>query len=247
MNLNRVLIAAMMILLLVCAFSGCGTSETNAPDTPVESAVQNTEEAVVDSQADEITEPQATVETAEKDAPEEIDRTVDPVIYEFELSDFYSEEEGLFVVPGYPWSEYENPAKAIKEEYDVEMPELYRTLNPEIFFSFTAGDFKFSSPPYFSAGGSSYVLDLKYSSEDTENVPEMADALIAKLTELYGQPQVDDIYADETRCSDDEVFEWSYRWDCDNGENKTILGVFYYHSEGSKMNYEIQLHLQKNN
>ena len=151
----------------------------------------------------------------------------------------------MFVVPGYPWSEYENPAIAIKEEYDVEMPVLYRTLNPEIFFSFTAGDFRFSSPPYFSAGGSSYVLDLKYSSEDTENVPEMAGALIAELTELYGQPEVDDIYADDTHSSDDEVFEWSYRWICDNGESKTFLSVFYYHSESSKMNYEIQLHLQK--
>ena len=236
-----------LLLLIVFAFSGCGTSETNAPDTPVESAVQNTEEAVVDSQADEITEPQATVETAEKDAPEEIDRTVEPVIYEFELSGFYSEEEGLFVVPGYPWSKHENPAVSIKEEYDVEMPELYRTLDPEIFFSFTAGDFEFLSAPYFSAGGSSYVLDLKYSSEDTENVPEMAEALIAELTELYSQPQVDDIYADDTRSSNDEVFEWSYRWICDNGESKTFLSVFYYHSESSKMNYEIQLHLQKNN
>lgn len=247
MNLKRVLIAAMMTLLLVYSFCGCGTKEIEVTDTPVESAVQSTEETVANSPENETPEATADEEAAETEPPVEVDETKEPVIYEFELSDFCSEEEGLFVVPGYPWSKHENPAVSIKEEYDVEMPELYRTLDPEIFFSFTAGDFEFLSAPYFSAGGSSYVLDLKYSSEDTENVPEMADALIAKLTELYGQPQVDDIYADDTRSSDDEVFEWSYRWDCDNGESKTILGVFYYHSEGSKMNYEIQLHLQKNN
>ena len=244
MNLKRVLFVV-MILCLVCSFCGCGTKEIEVTDTPAESAVQSTEETVANSPENETPKATTDEENAEAEPPVEVDKTKEPVIYEFELSDFYSEEEGLFVVPGYPWSKHENPAVSIKEEYDVEMPELYRTLDPEIFFSFTAGDFAFSSPPYFSAGGSSYVLDLKYSSEDTENLPEMADALIAKLTELYGQPEVDDIYADDTRSSDDEVFEWSYRWICDNGESKTFLSVFYYHSESSKMNYEIQLHLQK--
>lgn len=241
---KRLMIFIALTMVMLCFF-GCGISETEVSDRPVEFAVQSTEELAVNSSENEKTEPLEDAEMPKTEGPEEIDEIVEPVIYEFELSDFYSEDEGVFVVPGYPWSEYENPGIAIKEEYDVEMPELYRTLNPEIFFSFTVGDYEFLSPPYFSAGGSSYVLDLKYSSEDTENVPEMAEALIAELTELYGQPEVDDIYADDTRSSDDEIFEWSYRWICDNGESKTFLSVFYYHSESSKMNYEIQLHLQK--
>lgn len=169
------------------------------------------------------------------------EKTVQPVVVEFQLADLYSEADGLFVVPGYPWSEHENPGVSISNDYNVEMPELYDP-EPEILFSFRAGEYQLEGAPVFSTTSKSSVMDIHFSSEGVENVPEKTDALVNDLTELFGEPEVQDIHDGG---SDDEVYEWAYKWTANSGESKTILSVFSYHTEETEMNYEFVLHLQK--
>ncbi len=245
MKKYRLILLITLLCLFAFGFCGCGadnSQEELATATAQADMDNNVPETTADiSDGETENSPEAAVEDITEAEPEPSDEPRETVVYEFELSDYYSDYEGVFIVPGYPWSEFENPGKAIKEEYNVEIPALYDP-NPEILFSFTLDGLDFVSAPYFSAG-SSYGLDLIYSSEDMDNVPEMADALIAALTELFGEPMVDDISGGQ---NSDEVFEWSYRWNRENDDARTILSVFYYHSDSSKMNYEIQLHLQKN-
>lgn len=169
------------------------------------------------------------------------DEKVQPVVVEFQLADLYSEADGLFVVPGYPWSEHENPGEAVAKDYNVALPVLYDP-EPEILFSFQAGEYQLESAPVFSTTSGSSVMDIHFSSESVENVPEKTNALVNDLTELFGEPEVQDIHDGG---SDDEVYEWAYKWTANSGESKTILSVFSYHTEETEMNYEFVLHLQK--
>lgn len=211
----------MVATLLMAVFLG-GCSQKN--ETPKE--VQVTQEAA-----------EMPVETEEAVEEEKIQ----PVVVEFQLADLYSQSDGLFVVPGYPWSEHENPGEAVAEDYNVTLPALYDP-EPEILFSFQAGEYQLESAPVFSTASGSSVMDIHFSSEDVENVPEKTEALVNDLTELFGEPEVQDIH---NGGSDDEVYEWAYKWTANSGESKTILSVFSYHTEETNMNYEFVLHLQK--
>lgn len=197
------------------------------------------------SQKNETSEEvQVTREAAE--TPVEVEEPVEeekvqPVVVQFQLADLYSQADGLFAVPGYPWSEHENPGEAVAKEYNVALPVLYDP-EPEILFSFQAGEYQLESAPVFSTTSGSSVMDIHFSSESVENVPEKTDALVNDLTELFGEPEVQDIHDGG---SDDEVYEWAYKWTANSGESKTILSVFSYHTEETEMNYEFVLHLQK--
>lgn len=193
------------------------------------------------SQKTETSEEVQVSQEAAETSVEVEEETVQPVVVEFQLADLYSQADGLFVVPGYPWSEHENPGEAVAKDYNVALPVLYDP-EPEIIFSFQAGEYQLESAPVFSTTSGSSVMDIHFSSEGVENVPEKTDALVNDLTKLFGEPEVQDIHDGG---SDDEVYEWAHKWTANSGESKTILSVFSYHTEETEMNYEFVLHLQK--